>query len=263
MITQIDHIVIGVDDLDQAVADYRTLGFTVVPGGTHTGGLTHNALIGFSDGTYFELIAFVDPTRRAAHRWWDAIAAGQGVIDFAVGTDDAAGEAERIAGEGLANDGAVDGGRQRPDGQQVGWRNLVVPGAQQAAGPFIIEDRTSRELRVPTGDDAVHPGGFQAIDGLTVVVGDLQVARRVYTTLLDDDGNEIQPSVAGSAGAYRFPIGDQWVELNAPDETDSALRIALDQRGASPYTVVLRTTDRSFAGLDRALTHGVRFEFKQ
>ncbi len=263
MITQIDHIVIGVNDLDQAVADYRTLGFTVVPGGTHTGGLTHNALIGLGDGSYFELIAFVDPSQRAAHRWWDAIAAGEGVIDFAVGTDDGAAEASRIAREGLANDGAVDGGRQRPDGQQVGWRNLVVPGAQSAAGPFIIEDRTPRELRVPSGADAAHPGGFQAVDGLTIVVDDLQAARRIYTTLLDNDGNEIQPSVSGSAGAYRFPTGDQWVELNTPDETDSTLRATLDQRGPAPYTVVLRTSDRSFAGLDPRLTHGVRFEFKQ
>ena len=263
MITQLDHIVIGVNDLDQAVADYRTLGFTVVPGGTHTGGLTHNALIGFADGTYFELIAFVDPSRQAAHRWWDAIAAGEGVIDFAVGSNDGAAEASRIAGEGLANDGAVDGGRQRPDGQQVAWRNIVVPGAQSAAGPFIIEDRTVRSLRVPSGEDAVHSGGFQAVDGLTVVVEDLQAARRIYTTLLDDDGNEIPPSVAGSAEAYRFPVGDQWVELDTPDETDSALRTALAQRGPAPYTVVLRTSDRSFAGLDPRLTHGVRFEFKQ
>ncbi|CAA9552558.1 MAG: hypothetical protein AVDCRST_MAG33-1006 [uncultured Thermomicrobiales bacterium] len=263
MITRIDHIVIGVRDLDQAVADYTTLGFTVVPGGTHTGGVTHNALVGFADGSYFELIAFVDPDTRADHRWWDAIAAGEGVIDFAVATDDASAEAARIAGEGLANDGAIDGGRQRPDGQQVGWRNLVVPGGAPAAGPFLIEDRTPRELRVPSGPEAVHPGGFQAIDGLTVVVEDLQAARRLYTVLLDDDGVEVAPSVAGGAAAYRFPAGDQWVELVTPDETNSRLRMALAQRGPAPYTVVLRTSDRSFAGEDMALTHGARLELTQ
>lgn len=263
MITRIDHVVIGVRDLDQAVADYTTLGFNVVPGGTHTGGLTHNALVGFADGSYFELIAFVDPDTRADHRWWDAIAAGEGVIDFAVATDDAAAEAARIAGEGLANDGAVDGGRQRPDGQQVGWRNLVVPGAVPAAGPFIIEDRTPRELRVPSGPDAMHPGGFQAIDGLTVVVDDLQAARRLYTVLLDDDDNEVEPSVAGGAAAYRFPAGDQWVELVTPDRTNSRLRTTLEQRGPAPYTVVLRTSDRSFSGEDMTLTHGARLELIQ
>jgi catechol 2,3-dioxygenase-like lactoylglutathione lyase family enzyme len=263
VITRIDHIVIGVQDLDQAVADYETLGFTVVPGGTHTGGETHNALIGFADGTYFELIAFVDPSAPSDHRWHAAIANGEGVIDFAVGTDDATAEADRIAGEGVANDGAVDGGRERPDGQLVAWRNLVVPGALEAGAPFIIEDRTARDLRVPSGADTMHPGGFQAVDGLTVVVDDLQAARRLFTTLLDDDGNEVEPSVAGAGAAYRFPVGDQWVELVTPDERNSRLRMALNEHGPAPYTVLLRTTDRSFAGEDMALTHGARFELKQ
>ncbi len=45
---------------------------TVVPGGAHTGGQTENKLVLFPDGTYIELIAFVDgldPERRRAHRW--------------------------------------------------------------------------------------------------------------------------------------------------------------------------------------------------
>ena len=269
MITRIDHIVIGVQDLDQAVADFETLGFTVVPGGTHTGGETHNALIGLADGTYLELIAFVDPSAASDHRWRAAIASGEGVIDFAVGTDDAGTEAARIADEGIPNGGAVDGGRERPDGQRVEWRNLVVPGAQAMGAPFVIEDRTARDLRVPSGPDAMHPGGFQAVDGLTVAVGDLQAARRLFTTMLDDDGVEVEPSVAGAAagaeggGAYRFPVGDQWVELVTPDERNSRLVMALNERGPAVYTVVLRTSDRSFAGEDMRLTHGARFELKQ
>ena len=39
-IRSIDHIVILVSDLDQAVADYTELGFTVVRGGEHHGGAT-------------------------------------------------------------------------------------------------------------------------------------------------------------------------------------------------------------------------------
>src|SRR5258708_13600632 len=58
MISAIDHIVILVHDLDRAVRDYTTLGFTVVPGGEHADGRSRNALIAFADGAYLELIAF-------------------------------------------------------------------------------------------------------------------------------------------------------------------------------------------------------------
>lgn len=60
---QIDHVVIAVSDLARAVADYRALGFTVLEGGVHASDATHNALIGFADGTYLELLA---STGRAA-----------------------------------------------------------------------------------------------------------------------------------------------------------------------------------------------------
>jgi hypothetical protein len=40
MPSRIDHIIIGVRDLAQASADYAGAGFTVLPGGEHTGGGT-------------------------------------------------------------------------------------------------------------------------------------------------------------------------------------------------------------------------------
>src|SRR4051794_8519489 len=49
MIRAIDHVVILVNDLAATVADYTALGFTVTPGGEHTGGATHNALVVFAD----------------------------------------------------------------------------------------------------------------------------------------------------------------------------------------------------------------------
>lgn len=43
---------------------------SVVPGGTHTGGETANALVVFSDGTYLELIHFVNPPPSdTTHPW--------------------------------------------------------------------------------------------------------------------------------------------------------------------------------------------------
>ena len=58
MTLSLDHVVIRVRDLEQTIADYNELGFAVQRG-THADGATHNALIGFADGSYFELIAFL------------------------------------------------------------------------------------------------------------------------------------------------------------------------------------------------------------
>eukprot|EP01041_Mallomonas_annulata_P028533 gene28533-50396_t len=46
-----------VADLDAAVADYASLGFTVLPGGEHPRG-SRNALVVLADGAYLEIIAF-------------------------------------------------------------------------------------------------------------------------------------------------------------------------------------------------------------
>jgi Glyoxalase-like domain len=60
LLTRLDHLVILVNDLDLAAADYERLGFTVTPGGEHADGLTRNALIPFDDGFYFKLVSAPD-----------------------------------------------------------------------------------------------------------------------------------------------------------------------------------------------------------
>src|SRR3989338_6231807 len=67
MLTGIDHIVIVVQNLDEAARNYEKLGFTVVPGGRHPVG-SHNVLISFADGSYIEIISFYQPS--PDHRWW-------------------------------------------------------------------------------------------------------------------------------------------------------------------------------------------------
>jgi catechol 2,3-dioxygenase-like lactoylglutathione lyase family enzyme len=62
----LDHIVIAVQDLERTIADYQSLGFNVLRGGEHPGRSTHNALVVFADGVYFELIAWRAPRPRSA-----------------------------------------------------------------------------------------------------------------------------------------------------------------------------------------------------
>ena len=71
MLTELDHLVILAEKLEDAVAGYEELGFRVTPGGEHADGLTRNALVPFTDGTYLGLVAFVDPDDE-----WDNCGAG-------------------------------------------------------------------------------------------------------------------------------------------------------------------------------------------
>ena len=100
MFDGIDHIVVVVPHLDSAIETYTRAGFTVVPGGKHPIG-THNALIAFADGSYIELIAFLNPV--PGHPWQTALEKGGGIIDFCMRTADmdAAVEALRKAGQRL------------------------------------------------------------------------------------------------------------------------------------------------------------------
>src|SRR5690348_14168851 len=83
MISSIDHVVILVHNLEDAVRDYTALGFTVVPGGEHADGRSANALIAFSDGSYVELIAFRDNIVPEEHHFYRP-SNPEGLVTFAL-----------------------------------------------------------------------------------------------------------------------------------------------------------------------------------
>jgi hypothetical protein len=61
VLTRPDYLVILVRDFNWAVRGYEELVFTVTLGGEHADGMTRNALIPFGDGSYFEMVTFLDP----------------------------------------------------------------------------------------------------------------------------------------------------------------------------------------------------------
>lgn len=254
MVKQIDHVVIGVRDLAEASTDYARLGFTVTPGGEHTGGATHNALVSFQDGSYFELIAFTDPDKPQPHRWWSRVARGEGFVDFALLSNDLQRESARLNAAQVEAE-PRDGGRVRPDGQQIAWKSASLSSSPRTQLPFLIEDVTPRELRVPDGSATVHPLGVSGITGLAVVVKDLTASVSAYAVLLETKGEETQSTVDGASAARRLVIGRQWIELIQPTG-DSDLSRYLEERGEGLYEIVLTgSTDRPFP-LD--VTHGAR-----
>jgi catechol 2,3-dioxygenase-like lactoylglutathione lyase family enzyme len=257
----IDHIVIAVRDLGVATDDYTQLGFTVTPGGEHTGGATHNALISFADGAYFELIAFREPDRPQEHRWWPRFAKGEGTVDFALLSESVDFEGDRLKQAGIEIDGPHDGGRLRPDGQRIAWRNLSL-NAAGAPLPFMIEDVTTRDLRVPTGAATEHDLGVTGIAGVVLLVADLDLASGPYQALLDTPGESSTPAQEGVRRARRFRFGPQWIELAEADPSAADLQRHIEERGAGPYEIVLAGAGASGEEFPLDLTHGARIRLQ-
>jgi glyoxalase-like protein len=186
MLRQLDHVVLVVRDLAAAMTDHRRRGFTVTPGGEHADGVTHNALITFADGTYLEIVAFRDLARALTHRWWKIAVDGGGFADFALLSDDLAADSAALAD--LVKSPPKDGGRIRPDGVEIKWRTAIL----KPPMPFVIEDLTARELRVPGGAAADHANGATGIASVVIGAVDIGDAEWRYAALRERGAPQIQ-----------------------------------------------------------------------
>lgn len=240
MAFSLDHVVIAVSDLESAVTDYRALGFTVYPGGVHHGGVSHNALVIFADGSYFELIAY----RQAAPevRWWQVLSkAGEGFVDFALLPENTERDVASARQRGLDLDGPIAGGRLRPDGARLDWQ-IVRPKTNDL--PFWCGDVTPRALRVPEGDMRVHANGVTGIASLQVAVNDVAESATRFAALVGSGA-----VTQGDEGA-RIAIDAATFELAG----DAPAQAHVAQRGEGPMSLVLRGP--AAKTLDTRLAHG-------
>jgi hypothetical protein len=240
MTFSLDHVVIAVGDLDTAVSDYRALGFTVYPGGVHHGGVSHNALVIFADGSYFELIAY----RQAGPdvRWWQVLSkAGEGFVDFALLPQNAERDAAAARGRGLDLVGPIAGGRLRLDGERLDWQ-IVRPKTTDL--PFWCGDVTPRNLRVPEGAMRSHANGVSGVASLTIAVNDVGKTAERYAALAGAG------AVTQANGGARVVLGDTTFELTA----DDAAQAHVARRGEGPMALKLRGP--AARALDIRLAHG-------
>ena len=187
MIRGLDHVVLVVPGLAAAVAEHRARGFTVTPGGEHAGGLTHNALVGFQDGSYLELIAFHDlAAAHGKHSWSPVAERGGGWADFALLSDDLRDDA--VALSDLLARPPEDGGRTRPDGVALAWRVARL----HKPLPFLIEDLSARDLRVPGGDAATHANGTKGVARIVLGATDPAAVSERYAKLRERGAPEIE-----------------------------------------------------------------------
>jgi catechol 2,3-dioxygenase-like lactoylglutathione lyase family enzyme len=238
----LDHVVIAVNDLDRTVADYQSLGFTVYPGGVHHGGVSHNALVVFADGAYFEIIAYRETA--PANRWWRVLTtAGEGIVDFAVLPENTEKDLQAARARGLDVEGPTPGGRLRLDGARLDWQ-IVRPATTDL--PFWCGDVTPRELRVPEGTVRHHANGVTGISTVRILVADLATSIDRFKALVGPD------AVSVDNGISRISIKKTVFELVGPNGDDGRRRLAA--RGEGVLSIELR--GRAPKTLEPKLLHG-------
>ena len=251
-----DHLVILVADLEKAITDYTALGFTVQRGGTHAAGSTHNALVGFADGSYLELIAFLRPD--ASHRWGAWAARGhQGFVDFALLPPSVGAVVARAQAAGVAYRGPVDGGRTRLDGAVLQWQIGLPPSRDL---PFLCGDLTPRALRVCEGAVREHANGVQGIASVTVLVHDLAASAARLQAVLGQPP-VLPPLAVAGAGLMQavFALGQARLVLVSPgpDAGGPLARAWLQHlRDAGEGVVGLSLLGPQPQALSRVQTHG-------
>ncbi|GAB7190784.1 hypothetical protein NUM3379_14910 [Kineococcus sp. NUM-3379] len=140
------------------------LGVRTVEGGPHPRFGTRNVILPLSGRCYVEVVEVLDhpvaekaPFGRAVRRRSDA---GGGWFTWAVGVDDI-GHFERRLGQR-----SEAGSRRRPDGVELHWRHIGVPG--------LLEDPQLPLLIEWDSPEALHPSGL-ALTGGTRLAG-LEIA---------------------------------------------------------------------------------------
>lgn len=251
----LDHIVIAVADLAAAVSDYRALGFTVVEGGEHPGRGSHNALVVFADGSYFELIAFQRPD--PDFRWWRVLQdAGPGFVDYALLPNDIEADVAAAQRRGLDFESPVPGGRATPQGENLAWKTARSP---KSDVPFFCGDVTPRALRVPEGAVRTHANGAIGVSALTIAVRNLRESTRRYAALLGVEPRAGLAVPGLGVDLAVFDIEATKLVLAAAADKSGAIGAHLETRGEGPFAVALRGTSGQ-SPLSLARTHGARLE---
>lgn len=249
MLAGLDHLVILVEELEEAVAGYEELGFRVTPGGEHADGLTRNALVPFADGTYLELVAFIDPAggRDNVWGWRPFLETGGGLVDYCVASDDLAADVRRLEEAGFGVEGPDEGGRRLPGGEEIRWKIARVRQEDRVL-PFLIEDETPRASRVPTGPVTEHPNGATGISRLLISARDGEKALESLAALTDDR----------SARGDTFRVGPHALAVVTPDDPEDDMERRLETSGPGPFAVELTALGGGRRELDPTLAQGAR-----
>jgi hypothetical protein len=235
----LDHLVIAVQDLDDAAARWHEVtGIAFAAGGRHPGGTGNCIGVLRGQEAYLELITLID--RSSTDQWAVLVRDRQGPLSWAIGSDDLDRDVARLAQHGVPAGPVANGSRRCPDGTTVTWRTSTVgePGAD--SWPFLIEWPVSGPGRL----GVTAPPGDTRLSAVTVAVSD----------------------PAAIAAALTGALGFSWCDGGQNDGgekviTDGAVMLSLVPAGDGPAGPVSLRLHRNGPGdlqaLDPQLVDGI------
>ena len=206
---KIDHFVIVVTDLDQAISNFTELGFNVERGGIN--GPIHNAIIFLKNQVYIELIAtrsrfsriifrglfllgvfhFLDFLRPLLYwRFACWLGGAQGLRDWCIKSDDIDRFCSLPKREELNISRKHFFSRERPDGEVLNW---FLAGPSDRNLPFLIQDITDHSLRIPLNSNCEHPNKVEYVS--TIILNRDKVLKHrskfLHYLALDESADEV------------------------------------------------------------------------
>lgn len=140
-LSRIDHIILGVNDLQKGIEEFERLtGVKAVYGGAHPGRGTHNALVSLGGSHYLEILA-PNPEDGGDPSWIGDLKglASLTPVGWAARGEDLPALRQALENQGIETGEVRPGARDRPDGTRLAWKTLNFPPSAHALLPFFIE----------------------------------------------------------------------------------------------------------------------------
>lgn len=230
MLTGIDHVIIGVNNLEQATTTFsQKLGLTPSGGGKHPTGGTANRIIVIGD-TYLELITMYAP-EEAQQSMRERLAKGDGYLNCVFASDNIAADSEAMRQRNVTIIGPNEGKLIEADGRSRSWTRVDIERRDLTQRhPFIIQhDSTGEERRFKLAGwrtPPEHPLGAVKVISTTIAVPDLIEAtarfRRIYDLTASDVAAGTGQHWNARISAFLLGESGQSIELAMP--MDSSLR---------------------------------------
>jgi catechol 2,3-dioxygenase-like lactoylglutathione lyase family enzyme len=242
-----DHVVVAVRDLDAAAAQWKKLGFTLSPRGTHSPQMgSGNYTIMFGED-YLELLGVLHETEQNKPTR-DFLKNREGIERTAFTTDNAAAGAAELKARGLEPLGPVHFGRpvDLPNGGtgEAKFNVFRWPLAESPGGIriFACQHLTRHTVWIPELQQ--HANGASRIVAIEILAADPRTAAEHMSRLIDEP-------VSAPNSVWRVHSGGRRADFLFYDATSFAKRYPAAVRvGAAPEgaaAIVIGTTDLAAA----------------